>query len=139
MKRAALALVTALALPAGLAAGTTVDQKHPAAPDGEVTIENMAGSIKVTGWDRAEVQVRGTIADSAELEITGSERKLHVEVSPERNPMAKSDIEVMVPADSAPSIRNSVAWRVAGGGAVPAGLLARAWHRLRSGVSRRDG
>jgi type VI protein secretion system component Hcp len=104
MKRAALALVTALALPAGLAAGTTVDQKHPAAPDGEVTIENMAGSIKVTGWDRAEVQVQGTIADSAELEITGSERKLHVEVAPEHNPMAKSDIEVMVPAGSSVSI-----------------------------------
>jgi len=104
MKRAALALVAALALPAGLAAQTTVDQKRPAAPDGAVTIENMAGSIKVTGWDRAEVQVRGTIADGAELELTGPERQVHVEVAPEGNPMAKSDIEVMVPSGSSVSI-----------------------------------
>ena len=104
MKRAALALVAALALPAGLAAGTTVDQRRPAAADGAVSIENMAGSIKVTGWDRAEVQVRGTLADNAELELTGSERKVHVEVAPEGNPMAKSDLDVMVPAGSSVSI-----------------------------------
>jgi len=104
MKRAALALVAAVALPAGLAAGTTVDQKRPAAPDGAVSIENMAGSIKVTGWDRPEVQVRGTIADNAELELTGSERKIHVEVAPQGDPMAKSDIEVMVPSGSSVSI-----------------------------------
>jgi DUF4097 and DUF4098 domain-containing protein YvlB len=104
MKRAALALAAILALPAWLAAGTTVDQKRPAAPDGTVSIENMAGSIKVTGWDRAEVQVRGTIADNAELELTGAERKVHVEVAPAGNPMAKSDIEVMVPGGSSVSI-----------------------------------
>ena len=98
MKRAALALVAALAVPAGLAAQTTVDQKRPAAPDGAVSIENMSGSIKVTGWDRAVVQVRGTVADNAELELTGTDRKIHVEVSPQGNPMAKSDIEVTVPA-----------------------------------------
>ena len=39
-------------------AQTTVDQKRPAAPDGTVSIEKMAGSVKVTGWDKAEVQVR---------------------------------------------------------------------------------
>ncbi len=114
MKRAALALVAALALPAGVAAQTTVDQRRPAAPDGAVSIENMAGSIKVTGWDRAEVQVRGTIADNAELELTGPERKVHVEVSPQGNPMAKSDLDVMVPAGSSVSIEGFQATIVVG-------------------------
>ena len=57
MKRAALILVAALAFPAALAAQTTVDQKRPAAPDASVSIENSAGSTKVTGWERAEVSV----------------------------------------------------------------------------------
>jgi DUF4097 and DUF4098 domain-containing protein YvlB len=104
MKRAALTLVAALAAPAWLAAQTTVDQKRTAAPDAAVHIENMAGSIKVTGWDRAEVQVRGTLAEDAEIELTGTDRKVHVEVSPHMNPMVKSDIEVMVPAGASVSI-----------------------------------
>lgn len=104
MKRAALALVAALALPAGLAAQTTMEQKRPAAADATVTIENMAGSIKVTGWDRAEVLARGQLADGATLEVTGTERKVHVEVEPEMNPMAKSDIEVMVPAGASVNV-----------------------------------
>lgn len=105
MKRAALALVAALAVPAGVSAQTTVDQKRPAAPDAAVTIENMSGSIRITGWDRPEVQVRGTLDPDAELELDGTERKLSVEVHSMRNPMgAKSDIEVMVPAGGSVSV-----------------------------------
>ena len=52
MKRAALVLATVLAVPAWLGAQTPVDQKRPASPDGTVRIENMAGSVKVTGWDK---------------------------------------------------------------------------------------
>jgi len=84
--------------PAGPA--TTVDQKRPAAPDASVSIENMAGSIKVTGWDRSEVQVRGTVADGASLEFDGTEKRIRVEVNSEHgNPMHKtSDLEVFVPS-----------------------------------------
>jgi DUF4097 and DUF4098 domain-containing protein YvlB len=115
MKRAALTLVAALAAPAWLAAQTTVDQKRPAAPDAAVHIENMAGSIKVTGWEKAEVQVRGTLADEAEVEITGTDRKLHVEVEPHMNPMAKSDIEVMVPAGASVTVEGFQATITVGG------------------------
>ena len=106
MKRAALVLVAALALPAGLAAQTTVDQRRPAPPDGAVSIENMAGSIKVTGWDRAEVQVKGTIADGrASSSSTGPERKARTSRSSRRaTRWAKSDLDVMVPAGSSVSI-----------------------------------
>jgi DUF4097 and DUF4098 domain-containing protein YvlB len=104
MKRAALALVATVAAPAWLAAGTTVDQRRPAAADAAVKIENMAGTVTVTAWDRAEVQVRGTIADHAELELGGTDRKVSVEVAPHMNPMAKSDIEVMVPTGASVSV-----------------------------------
>jgi DUF4097 and DUF4098 domain-containing protein YvlB len=105
MKRAALVLATVLAAPAWLAAQTTVDQKRPAAPDGAVSIENMAGSVKVTGWDRAEVQVRGTVGEGGELNLAGSDKRTHIEIEADHNPMGiRSDLEVFVPAGSSVDI-----------------------------------
>jgi DUF4097 and DUF4098 domain-containing protein YvlB len=100
MKPAAVVLAV-LAAPAWLAAQTTVDQKRPAAPDGAVSIENLAGSVKVTGWDKAEVQVRGTVGDGGELSFEGSGKRIHIEIETDHNPMGiKSDLEVFVPAGS---------------------------------------
>ena len=106
MKRAALVLAAVLAGPAWLAAQSPVDQKRPAAPDAKVSIENMSGSVKVTGWDRAEVQVKGTLGEGAELSFDGPEKDLQIEVEAEHgNPMEiKSDLEVFVPAGSSVSI-----------------------------------
>jgi DUF4097 and DUF4098 domain-containing protein YvlB len=105
MKRAALVLATALAAPAWLGAQTTVDQKRPAAADGTVSIENMAGSVKVTGWDRAEVQVKGSVGDGGELSFDGGGKRTRIEIESDRNPMGvKSDLEVFVPAASAVEI-----------------------------------
>jgi DUF4097 and DUF4098 domain-containing protein YvlB len=105
MKRAALVLVTVLAAPVWLAAQTPVDQKRPAPPDGTVSIENMSGSVKVTGWDKAEVQVRGTVGAGGELSFEGSGKRMHIEIEGEHNPMGiKSDLEVFVPAGSAVEI-----------------------------------
>ena len=105
MKRAALVLATVMAAPAWLAAQTTVDQKRPAAPDGAVSIENMAGSVKVTGWDKAEVQVRGTVGEGGELSFKGGAKRTHIEIEADHNPMGiKSDLEVFVPAGSSVEI-----------------------------------
>jgi hypothetical protein len=105
MKRAAIFLVTILALPGWLAAETTVDQKRPAAPDAVVDIENMAGSVKVTGWDRPEVHVKGTLDPDATLDLGGTEERIRVEIEADRHPMgAKSDIEVFVPAGASVKI-----------------------------------
>ena len=105
MRRAALVLATVLAVTGWAFAQTTVDQKKPAAPDGTVSIENMAGTIKVTGWDRAEVQVKGTIGAGGELSFEGSGKSTHIEIESDRNPMGvKSDLEVYVPAGSSVEI-----------------------------------
>jgi DUF4097 and DUF4098 domain-containing protein YvlB len=105
MKPATLVLASVLVAPAWLAAQTTVDQKHPAAPDGAVSIENMAGSVKVTGWDKAEVQVRGSVGEGGELSFDGSGKRTHIEIEADGNPMGiKSDLEIFVPAGSSVSI-----------------------------------
>jgi DUF4097 and DUF4098 domain-containing protein YvlB len=106
MKRAALVLAAVLAGSAWAGAQTPVDQKRPAAPDAKVDIENTAGSTKVTGWDRPEVQVKGTVCSKCELTLTGTDKNVRVEVeSSHINPMSgKSDLEVFVPSGSSVSI-----------------------------------
>jgi DUF4097 and DUF4098 domain-containing protein YvlB len=106
MKRAAFVLAAVLAGPAWLSAETPVDERRPAAPDAKVSIENMSGSVKVTGWNQAEVQVKGTVGEGAELTFDGPAQNLRIEVEAEHgSPMGiKSDLEVSVPAGASVSI-----------------------------------
>jgi DUF4097 and DUF4098 domain-containing protein YvlB len=105
MKPAPFVVAVLAVAPAWLGAQTTVDQKRPAAPDGIVSIENMAGSVKVVGWDKPEVQVKGSVGDGGELSFTGGGKRTHVEIESDRNPMGvKSDLEVFVPAGSSVEI-----------------------------------
>lgn len=57
-----LALVTQVAL-----AGTPIDERGPADLDGRVKVDNVAGSLSIIGWDRAEVEVSGDLGEGAEL------------------------------------------------------------------------
>jgi len=107
MKRAAFILTLALAAPAWLAA-ETVDQTRPAAANGVVEIENVAGSITVVGWDQAEVRVQGTLAAGAELHFDGDGKRTRIEVELEdgnhRGDHARSALEVHVPSGSSVEI-----------------------------------
>ena len=101
MKRAALALMSIMIMPAWLAAQTPVDEQRPAAPDGTVEIENMFGSVKVIGWDKAEVRVTGTLAPGAELDFEATAKHVGIEVEVEDHAEAgTSDLEVHVPSGS---------------------------------------
>jgi DUF4097 and DUF4098 domain-containing protein YvlB len=101
MKRTALILMVALAGPAWLAAQTPVDERRPAAANGVVEIENLAGSVKVTGWSEAAVQVTGTLAADAELDFDSSDQRTTIEVEVDDQPLeAASDLEIRVPAGS---------------------------------------
>lgn len=61
-----LALVLALAAATALAADRPVKESGAMPADGRVTIENIAGSVKVVGWDRAEISVTGTLGEDVE-------------------------------------------------------------------------
>ena len=84
------------------AAQTRVDQTRPAAADGFVDIENASGSVKVTGWDKNEIAVRGTLGRQAEgLAFAGSGNRTRIEVETYGNPHGvRSDLEISVPARS---------------------------------------
>jgi DUF4097 and DUF4098 domain-containing protein YvlB len=101
MKRTALILMMVVAGPAWLAAQTSVDERRPASADGVVEIENLAGSVKIVGWNEAAVQVTGTLASGAELEFDSSGQRTAIEVEVNDDPMdASSDLEIRVPAGS---------------------------------------
>ncbi len=67
--------------------------------DGSIRIYNNVGSVRVVGWNRDSVAVRGSLGQGNELHFGGSAGgvKMFVEGRDERNP-APAAIEVMVPA-----------------------------------------
>jgi DUF4097 and DUF4098 domain-containing protein YvlB len=95
-----LFLAAVLAAPA-LHAQQKLDEKRQATPDGVVEIENDAGSIKVIGWDRAEVAVTGTLGVHAEgLDFTSNGRRVSISVDTTNPHGTRSDLEIHVPSGS---------------------------------------
>ncbi|HET7593049.1 MAG TPA: DUF4097 family beta strand repeat-containing protein [Rhodanobacteraceae bacterium] len=107
--------VKRFALPAGLLfallaatlpafAGTPVDKTVTATPNGHVQVSSVAGSIKVTAWNRNEVHVTGSLSRNAErlaVEKTGTGVNIQV-VLPQHSSgnMEGSDLVIEVPAAS---------------------------------------
>jgi DUF4097 and DUF4098 domain-containing protein YvlB len=75
-----LALVLVVASTAAWA-DETIDRTLDMPADGLVKVENLAGHIEFTTWDREQVQVRGEASDDVEeVEITSTSRSVEVRV-----------------------------------------------------------
>lgn len=102
--RTGAALLALLALAAPAAADKPVEETRPLAADGRITIETLSGSVVVTGWNRDEVRITGTVGDDTNgLQIRGGGGELHVEVDiPEGRHRGQRDLDaklqVSVPA-----------------------------------------
>lgn len=101
-----VALLAALALggafPAA-AAAEEIARSGPAPSDGTVAIENIAGSIEVTGWDREEIDLKGTFGeDVEELEFSTGKKSVIKVVYPKhaKNIDDGADLTIKVPAGS---------------------------------------
>ncbi len=97
-----LALMAATAA-APAVAQQRVDETKPAAKDGTVEVHNVAGSVRVTGWDQDQVSVTGTLGKGTErLEFTSGDRRTVVRVVLPHNAhhVDGSDLEVKVPRGS---------------------------------------
>ncbi|MGH8215622.1 MAG: DUF4097 family beta strand repeat-containing protein [Rhodanobacteraceae bacterium] len=96
-----LALLVAT-LPAS--AGTPIDKTIAAAANGRVQVSSVAGSIKVTAWNRNEVHVGGTLSRSAErlaIEKTGAGISIRVVLPNHTSGNSEgSDLVVQLPAAS---------------------------------------
>lgn len=67
--------------------------------DGSIRISNLVGSVRVTGWDRDSVSLRGSVPKGDKLFMGGSPRGMKAFIEPlnDRNPQP-SALELMVPA-----------------------------------------
>ncbi len=69
----AIVLLAASAVTSAADASRAVNERRAADPRGTVEIANTAGRVSVTGWDRPEVEVTGTLGERVErLEFTSS-------------------------------------------------------------------
>ncbi|PKV12535.1 DUF4097 family beta strand repeat-containing protein [Xanthomonas prunicola] len=92
-----LLLAAFCAVPA--AAQTAVKQSHPLARGGRVELENIAGSIRVRGWDRDEVALTGSLGEGQRLQVDESSNRLQFEVIYPRNSRNSkgAELELRVP------------------------------------------
>jgi hypothetical protein len=90
-----------------------VDRRLPATATGTVQVRNLAGSVRVAGWDRNEVQVQGTLGQGTErLDFENRSGVIVIEVIlPERrgtqrnNRIEGSELEIRVPAGAVMDVR----------------------------------
>ena len=104
MLRTTTCLIAGLLLPAALAADSEIERVVPARSDGLVKIVNVAGSVAVTGWDRDEVEVTGSLGRGVEelrVESRGGSVEIEVElVRRSRGWDGDADLEIRVPRAS---------------------------------------
>lgn len=76
--------IVALAFAASIglsAAAGEIDERRPADRDVVVSVENIAGKVIVTGWNRDEIEIRGILGEGTSgLEITGDRSEWNIEV-----------------------------------------------------------
>ncbi len=105
MKKNVLIIVCVICLASVLAwAERPVHETSAAAPNGTVEVSNIAGLIEVEGWERAEVELTGTLADSiekVEFEVTGDHTRIKVKYPKNSEKSVYADLKVMVPSGSA--------------------------------------
>lgn len=108
LNRRAPAVLASLTLLAGAALAQTAAAKDyhqslPAAKNGSVRIENVAGSVVVAGWERAEIEVSGTLdSEVKEVEFTVEGRSALVKVLLPRRSRGENEahLKIKVPRDS---------------------------------------
>lgn len=92
------ALAVTMLAASTLHAQNKVDRGLPLDPTGAVRVYSLVGSVRITGWNRDSVAVRGVIGKGNSLHMGGGRvgMKMFIEGADERNP-APANIEVMVP------------------------------------------
>ncbi len=111
-------LVAAAMTPAALATHQQISrQSGTVEADVDVEVYNVAGSVRITGWDRNEVQVEGTFGSGTEglaFENDGDGVEIRVIVPPSRRrdpqrQVGGTHLEIMVPRGASVSVETLAA------------------------------
>jgi DUF4097 and DUF4098 domain-containing protein YvlB len=96
-----------LAASPAIRAGTPISERAAADPAGSVEVSNVAGTVRVSGWDRNEVEVTGELGDGAEkLEFAVADKVTRIKVILPRKASNVEDtnLVIRVPAASRLSV-----------------------------------
>jgi DUF4097 and DUF4098 domain-containing protein YvlB len=105
MKRTMMTLIplTTLALTQLVYAGQPIDERRSLEAGGNVSVENVAGDINVSVWDRNELHLTGTLDDDVEeLEITetASGIQIRVRIPDNQRNVDDTELNLKVPASA---------------------------------------
>jgi len=65
----------------GRNASRNVNETRPAKADGEVRVDNVAGTVRIVGWDKNQVQVTGSLGELVQrLDITSDASGIEIKV-----------------------------------------------------------
>jgi len=104
MLAAALGAVAMMVPLAGFC-GEDIDKTLEMQADGLVLVENLAGTIEFSTWDRSEVQVRGDAGDDVEeVEITKTSKGVHIRVHNRKGGRHVDDTDLYLRIPEAASI-----------------------------------
>jgi len=96
-----------LAASPAIRAGTPISERAAADPAGSVEVSNVAGTVRVTGWDRNEVEVTGELGKGTEkLEFAVADKVTRIKViMPGKSyDVEETDLVIHVPAASRLSV-----------------------------------
>jgi len=85
MKRTAIhsALLLLLAVSGAASAGSPISETRSVNADARIDVSNIKGDVTVSGWDKNEVSITGSLGDGAKkLEVDGSGSSLTIKVEP---------------------------------------------------------
>ena len=111
MKHALTAVFLCLLLAAGAyAAQVPISEHRSVNPDARIEVELVAGTVRVTGWEKAEVELTGFLGDNLQkLEITGGKDRCKIEVrlpEGEHHDIEDSELVLRVPRGSQIDVDN---------------------------------
>lgn len=112
LKFVSAAMMTALTLASPLLAQTPVDRTVATPATGQVRIQNLAGEVRVVGWDRQEVRVTGTLGRGTErldVQTSGNDVSVEVVLPRDADDVGESNLEVRVPSRKSVQVRGTSA------------------------------
>jgi DUF4097 and DUF4098 domain-containing protein YvlB len=81
----------ALLFPLSGLSGQKLDETRDMAVDGHVLVENMAGSVEMTVWNKTKIEIKGDLGDDVEkVEISATDNGIQIRV---RNQRKRPDID----------------------------------------------
>jgi DUF4097 and DUF4098 domain-containing protein YvlB len=77
------ALLLLLAVSGAASAGTAINENRNVNADARIDVSNIKGDVTVSGWDKNEVAITGTLGDGAKgIEVEGGGSHLTIKVQP---------------------------------------------------------